>query len=171
MLAVDTAGATQGSGLVFAQSPVALAAVQEGVLSFDFNLLTTGLSSDFWVSALSGTTPCCSIHLIRTVSGGQISALAGGRDTVLGAIEPGVWYRAHVAIQAPDKGRSQAFLYLTPWTASGPAPTQTYAIDGVPAASATGLGAVRMFETYSGESLAVQLDNITLISGDLLPVP
>lgn len=171
MSVVDTTNSTDGAPLEYLQNPTPLGASQSGVFSFDFNINSASTATDFWLYVLSGSNACCSVHLTATANGNQISALINGLDTPLAPVTSNTWYRVHVAIPPPANGLAQATLYLTPWTTSGPGAMQSFSIDGVPVASTTGLGEVYMNETMPGENLQVNLDNITMASGDPLPLP
>lgn len=162
---VDTTGTNAGFRLQVTQTTPTIPATEGAVFSFDFcedpNAPQNDLSLQ--VIALGGTnTSCCRVHLV-----GSISSYIGGHDTILTSLSAGTWYRVQVVLPPPANGKSNATLYLSRWTASGPTTPVAYTIDGPPWAT-TGFNEVYINQTLPGRSTGLYLDNITLTTGDPL---
>jgi hypothetical protein len=170
---VDTTGSTAGSGLQMTQSFTPTAVGSTAIETFDFCYNTNATTSDVWFFTGVGTTIGPGIHISSNGSTVYLGANINGGDTYCATLTAGVWYRARVVMGAPNGGKSNATLYVTPWNGTGPGTTTSYTIDGVPATQTTGYNALYMNSAAYpvGASQNVNFDNIGIVTKATLVLP
>lgn len=170
ILVIDNTASTSGSRLGLTQANACpLAANVSAVLTFDFKLNADGTNNDLWVRPWANNVAGCAVHLRSTGTTCQLSAAtSSGSDVTLTNLAFGTWYRVRVALSAPSTTPKTATLYLTPWSGTGPGTTTSYVINGLGASEPTGYDKIYFNTVWPGESVNINLDNITLVSGDPL---
>ncbi len=174
MLWVDTTGTNTGSGLSVTQTGSTAPSDDGAIQTFDFQCNSSGTANDLWVSAIGAWGKAGGVHITSNGTTGRLSANVGtAGDTYLGPFSVGVWYRAQVVLGAPNAGTStNATLYLTPWTSSGPGTPVSYTIRGVPATETEGYSGVLMTTGGApGASQNINIDNLGLVANAVLTVP
>ena len=174
MLFIDTTSTSTGSSLQLSQQTTTLPPGEGGVFTFDFRLNSlTSLNDDVWVRVYANGTASTplSLHLTGTGATGAISATASGLTETLATLSLSTWYRIRAVIQAPNSGASaQVHLYLYQWTGSGCSAVALYNngwVDGLASPITNGgLDEVQFNLNSPGEKTSINLDNLTLMTGD-----
>jgi len=173
ILWIDTTGSTAGSQLQMLQSFTPTVASSAAIETFDFCFNPSGTDSDVWLFTAVGTGTGPGVHVSSNGSTVYLGANINGSDTYCAYLTAGVWYRARVVMGAPSAGKSNAKLYVTPWTSTGPGTTQSFTIDGIPATETTGFNAIYMNSgSYPlGNTQNVSFDNIGIVTKATLVLP
>lgn len=171
LLDVDTTDDTTGSAVTANVSMTALPANEGGVWSFDFRLNSSGTDSDVWIKCNAGNSRAGGIHLIGGTST-YMGAGIDGHDSYVATPLMDTWYRVRVVVGPASEGASDATLYLTPWTSTGPGTTETYTIDGISATSTSGISSIGLSSgSGPGADLNVNFDNFTASNNTLFALP
>lgn len=171
---IDNTAISTGGRLDFVQQASAPLSVNKGaLLTFDFRLNTAGASNNIWIRAWANntaSTPGCFLYLSGNATSGRLGAntSAGTNIALATNLGVGTWYRVQVAMGAPSTGPATAKVYLTPWTASGPGATTSYTVKSFGAALPVGFYRLSINTGAGGDAGDINLDNITLTSGDPL---
>jgi hypothetical protein len=159
--------------LQLSQNTASLASDQGAVMTFDFQLNPlTAINDDVWFRVFAGSSTAMSVHLTANSNGATLSAPISGTNRSLVSLSLSTWYRLRAVIQPPDSsGSAHVQLYLYQWTSSGPSAVALYnsgVTDGMSAPGSSGFTSILFNLVGPGENTSINLDNLTLITGDPL---
>ena len=172
LLWTDTTDSTSGYTIAANQYTAPLPASQPGIWSFDFRLNSDAADNDIWIRAYAGSTGAGGLHIISNGTTTYLGAGIGGHDSYVMTPAMDTWYRARIVVGPANAGPSNATLYLTPWTSTGPGMTTSYTIDGIVATSTTGIGRIYFTSgTGPGADQDANFDNVQATNNPVFALP